>query len=61
MEEEKVQEEVVVEEQDPLCPMVPISLEERREWCKPWKQLLTINLLGKMIDFNFLKTYPEKL
>ena len=26
--------EVHLEDMDPLCPVVPISMEERKEWCK---------------------------
>ena len=32
-----------VEEQDPLYPIVSITVEERREWSKPWKNSLIVN------------------
>ena len=35
--EPKVKEKVMVpqEDQDPLCPIILVMLEEKKEWCKP--------------------------
>ncbi|XP_057441868.1 uncharacterized protein LOC130733658 [Lotus japonicus] len=35
-------------------PVVPISLEEYEEWCRPWKYSLVIKLLGKRIGFKWM-------
>ena len=39
--------EVPIEDQNPLCPIAPVTMEERREWSKPWKNSLIVNLLRK--------------
>ena len=59
--DEEAEEVVLAKDQDPLCLIVPISLEERCEWCKPWKSSLIINLLGKKINFRYLKHIFVKL
>ena len=28
------EKDIPTKEQDPLCLVVPVSLEEKREWCK---------------------------
>lgn len=35
-------------------PVVPISLEEYEEWCRPWKFSLVVKLLGKRIGFKWM-------
>lgn len=35
-------------------PVVPISLEEYDEWCRPWKYTLVVKLLGKNIGFRWM-------
>ena len=32
---------------DPFCPKIPLSKQEHQELCHPWKNSLTIKLLGK--------------
>ena len=55
LEVEKEDVEGPKEDEDPLCPIVLVALEERTEWCKPWHNSLIINLLGKYNGFPYLK------
>ena len=41
--------------EDPTCPMVRMSLKERRELWKPWKLVVIVKLLGKCLGMRFLK------
>lgn len=41
-------------------PTVNISLVEAEEWCRPWKQALIMNLMGKKIGLKTLQTRLEK-
>ena len=59
--EEEVVAESQMEDLDPLCPIVSISMEERKEWYKSWKDCPIINLLGRRIGFKYLKARVEKL
>ena len=52
---------MLLEERDPLCPIIPMFVVKRKEWCKPWKNALIVNLVGKKIRFKFLKNKLEKL
>ncbi|XP_057444295.1 uncharacterized protein LOC130736485 [Lotus japonicus] len=42
-------------------PVVPISLEEYEEWCRPWKFSLVIKLLGKKIGFKWMNQRIHQL
>ena len=59
--EEKVDEVVLVENQDLLCLIMLVPLEEMHEWCKSWKSSFIINFLGKKISFRYFKTKLDKL
>ncbi|XP_057428997.1 uncharacterized protein LOC130722320 [Lotus japonicus] len=37
-----------------LNPVVPVSLEEYEEWCRPWKFTLVVKLQGKKIGFRWM-------
>ena len=47
--------EILINKQDSLCPIVHVSLEERRGWCKRQKWFLIIKFVGKKMSSNFLK------
>ncbi|KAJ1429095.1 hypothetical protein SESBI_08447 [Sesbania bispinosa] len=49
------------EEEDPLCPIIKLSREERHEVCKPWRKALIVKLLGKRIGLKFLHLRLLKL
>ena len=40
---------------DPLCPTVVISREERRKMYEPWKRVIIIKVLGRKVSLNFLR------
>lgn len=42
------------EEQDPLCPIIPVTFQERKNFCKPWRRALIVKLLGRRIGYRFL-------
>lgn len=39
---------------NPLCPHIPITTEERKNPCRPWKKAIIIKLLGRRIGYRFL-------
>ncbi|XVF15304.1 hypothetical protein REPUB_Repub09cG0139700 [Reevesia pubescens] len=39
---------------NPLWPSLPISADEHKELCAPWRKMLIIKVLGKSVGFNFL-------
>ncbi|RYR26653.1 hypothetical protein Ahy_B02g060933 isoform B [Arachis hypogaea] len=43
-----------VKEFDP-CPIIPISKEEFENWCKPWKNVFIVKLLGKRVGLAFIE------
>ena len=51
---QKVSKEDIILD-DILCPTVRLTSEERRSLCKPWRQSLIINLLGKKVGYRFLR------
>lgn len=40
---------------DPFCPTVVISREERRKMYEPWKRVIIIKVLGRKVSLNFLR------
>lgn len=42
-------------------PVIPISLEEYDEWCRPWKYTLVVKLLGKNIGFRWMNQRIHRL
>ncbi|XP_057426505.1 uncharacterized protein LOC130719928 [Lotus japonicus] len=42
-------------------PVVPISLEEYEQWCRPWKFTLVVKLLGKRIGFKWMNQRLHRL
>ena len=48
-------------EQEPLCPIIPVHNWKKKEWCKPRKKDLIVNLLEKKIGFKFLKNKMEEI
>ncbi|KAL4380807.1 hypothetical protein AHAS_Ahas04G0070400 [Arachis hypogaea] len=34
------------------CPTIPMSKEEFEEWCRPWKNILVVKVLGKRVTFT---------
>lgn len=49
------------EEKDPLCPSIPITAEERKKLCRPWRKAIIIKLLGRRIRYKFLYGRHAKL
>ncbi|KAK7256240.1 hypothetical protein RIF29_29679 [Crotalaria pallida] len=35
-----------------MKPVIEVSFEEYEEWCRPWKNALIVNLVGKTVVFN---------
>ncbi|KAK7383299.1 hypothetical protein VNO78_28973 [Psophocarpus tetragonolobus] len=59
---EKVYEENGFSDTDfDLCHNIPISQTEYKEWCKPWRSSLIMNLLGKTISLRFLENSLQQL
>ncbi|XP_057452053.1 uncharacterized protein LOC130743847 [Lotus japonicus] len=46
---------------NPLCPVIKLSNEKRRELRRPWRNSLIVKLLGKRIGLNLLKDRLGKL
>ncbi|KAJ1429963.1 hypothetical protein SESBI_08025 [Sesbania bispinosa] len=42
-------------------PEVQISLEEYQDWCKPWRDTLIVNLLGRKVSLRFMTTRLQSL
>ncbi|XP_057426575.1 uncharacterized protein LOC130720007 [Lotus japonicus] len=42
-------------------PVVPVSLEEYEEWCRPWKFSLVVKLLGKKIGFKWMTQRIQRM
>ena len=49
------------EEEDPFCPIIQITKEEKVEICKPWKLALIVKLLGKRLSMQFLHSRLLKI
>ncbi|KAL5187718.1 hypothetical protein HKD37_05G013343 [Glycine soja] len=41
------------EELDP-CPSIPVKLEEFKEWCIPWMNLLIVKVMGKKVNYQMM-------
>lgn len=46
---------------DPLCPKIPVSIEERRNLCKPWRRAIIIKLLGRTVGYRYLYARLTKI
>lgn len=46
---------------DPLCPFIPITTEERKNLCRPWKRAIINKLLGRRIGYRTLVGRLSKL
>ena len=59
LEEEKIdkvkedKEESNESEEDPTCPMMRLTVEEKRQLCKPCKKLLIVKLLENKWGCDF--------
>ncbi|XP_057432215.1 uncharacterized protein LOC130724967 [Lotus japonicus] len=42
-------------------PIIPISIEEYSEWCRPWKNSLIVKLLGKKLGFRWMNQRLQRL
>lgn len=49
------------EDLDPLCPKVPVTSEERKNLCKPWRKAIIIKLLGRRVGYRFLYARLTKI
>ena len=38
------------------CPKIPVSKDEFKDWCKPWKQAHVVKLLGLNLSFRTMET-----
>ncbi|XP_072053952.1 uncharacterized protein [Arachis hypogaea] len=38
-----------------LCPVIPVSKEDFDEWCKLWKAVLIVKVLGKRVYLSFME------
>ena len=47
-------ERIMEEEDEPDCPTLSLSKEEKRRLREPWKQTLILMLLGRTIGINIL-------
>lgn len=48
------------EQMDPLCPVIPITVEERTNLCRPWRRALIIKLLvGRLVIDTLLEDCPS--
>ncbi|KAF7827154.1 reverse transcriptase [Senna tora] len=59
--EEEAFDEEIDEEEDPFCPRIEVSKEERKEWCKVWKRSLIVKVLGREVSLDFLRNRLLKL
>lgn len=55
-------EEIVLDEEamneddmDPLCPVVPVTREEKERLRRPWRRSLIIKVLGRMVNYSYLR------
>ncbi|CAI0391139.1 unnamed protein product [Linum tenue] len=40
------------EEDDPLCPPIPFSTVEERQYCRPWRSALVVKVLGRSTSYT---------
>lgn len=58
--EEDMQDEDF-EDMDPLCPYIPVTTEERKRLCQPWRKAIIIKVLRRRIGYRFLYGRLAKL
>lgn len=49
------------EDLDPFCPRIPVTTEERRNLCKPWRNAIIIKLLGRIVGYRYLYARLTKI
>ncbi|XP_031131806.1 uncharacterized protein LOC116033187 [Ipomoea triloba] len=54
MDEEVSDDDEINEDDDPACPRIRVTKEEKARLRRPWRRSLIIKLLGKQIGYNFL-------
>lgn len=47
-------DEVILEEEDPLCPTIFLTKAEKIQLRSPWRRTLIIKVIGKSVGYNFL-------
>ncbi|CAL1407989.1 unnamed protein product [Linum trigynum] len=40
------------EDDDPLCPPIPFSAAEERQYCRPWRSALVVKVLGRSTSYT---------
>ncbi|XP_031112012.1 uncharacterized protein LOC116015986 [Ipomoea triloba] len=57
IDEEQVSDEEVMNEDeiDPMCPVIPVTREEKERLRRPWRKLLIIKVLGRRVSYSYLR------
>lgn len=61
-EDEVLDEEVMnADETDPMCPVIPVTKEEKEMLRRPWRRSLIIKVLGRKVNYPYLLQRLQKM